>query len=451
MGEMKYFLRFFSVLLVFACLVPNYAYSFDEFDYGEFDICNGPYPSEEELCDIAVEMEVGSVSLANCERYCTDACETQIGYEAEPNAVAGCVSPCWVRCRDICVTNNGCFTTTGGIGCEMGRGPAGYGCAGDEPGGDEPGEEEGGECTYSPITGSLSGYEPLDASDITGVCSQYDTPQLIDGSVRTYFRNCLQCAPGNIKITDTVHIEDANCMLTFDTCQEICTPGTVCGDWTSYNDKTESQTCTITADDCETSSSTMYRCKSGYYATGTTPNANPDGLGCISQMDCDIMVAFWRDMINMTAQERIAYCQNKGAYLEPALHDGLLCEIVRSNNGVPSQCTVCTPGEECTNWTRISQEFERGACVITAADCSVSQTLKYRCAVGYYATGTSPNAAQASLNCTVCPTMYDNTVPTTTAEAGQTSIAACCVDNTYSPFSNTIGTFHINGECCWTE
>ncbi|MBP5363751.1 MAG: hypothetical protein J6Y49_00160, partial [Alphaproteobacteria bacterium] len=51
-----------------------------------------------------------------------------------------------------------------------------------------------------------------------------------------------------------------------DICDKICTPGTVCGDWTSYNDKTESQTCTITADDCETSSTTMYRCKSGYYA-----------------------------------------------------------------------------------------------------------------------------------------------------------------------------------------
>ena len=442
---MKYFLRFFSVLLVFACFAPNWAYALDDTDQDDTYEC--PEPSEDQLCDIADSLYRDNISLENCTDVCTARCETAIGYNALPNAEATCPSACWVRCEDFCENNNGCFVSTD---CPDGRGWGGPGCADEGGEVEDPGEEEGGDCTYSPITGSLSGYEPLDASDITGVCSQYDTPQLIDGSVRTYFRNCLQCAPGNIKITDTVHIEDANCMLTFDTCEEICTPGTVCGDWTSYNDKTESQTCTITADDCETSSTTMYRCKSGYYATGTTPNANPDGLGCISQQDCDAMATIWRDMMNMTAQERITHCTNMGAYTNPPTETGRLCEIVRSNNGVPSQCTVCTPGEECTNWTRISQEFERGACTITAADCSVSQTLKYRCAVGYYATGTSPNATQSGLNCTVCPTMYDNTVPTTTAEGGQTSIAACCVDSvSYPSFSDPKGTFHINGECCW--
>jgi hypothetical protein len=162
------------------------------------------------------------------------------------------------------------------------------------------------------------------------------------------------------------------------------------------------------------------------------------------------MATIWRDMMNMTAQERIAHCTNMGAYTTPPTETGRLCEIVRSNGGVPSQCSVCTPSETCSDWTRISQEYERGYCTATAANCAVSQSMKYRCAVGNYATGTSPNTSQTALGCTACPTMYDNTVPTTTSEAGQTSKEACCVDTSYPSFSDPIGTFTVSADCCWT-
>lgn len=219
-------------------------------------------------------------------------------------------------------------------------------------------------------------------------------------------------------------------------------------EWSTGTDSSHRHTRTV-VDMNTCTEHTEYKCAAGYYGNMEQPTTS-SGLACISQMECDAMATIWRDMMNMTAQERIAHCTNMGAYTTPPTETGRLCEIVRSNDGVPSQCSVCTPSETCSDWTRISQEFERGACTITAADCDVSQTLKYRCAVGYYATGTSPNATQSGLKCTACPTMYDNTVPTTTSEAGQTSKEACCVDTSYSPFSDPIGTFTVSADCCWT-
>ena len=97
------FLRFCSILLVAACLVPNYAYSFDEFDYGGYELCdNAPYPSEDQLCTIASGMH--NVSLDDCTDVCTERCGDVTGYDALPNAVAECAAPCWVRCIDFCET-----------------------------------------------------------------------------------------------------------------------------------------------------------------------------------------------------------------------------------------------------------------------------------------------------------------------------------------------------------